>query len=349
MLRKFSRTFRAELRDIRLLLGEFKFSLVLFLAIIFGGALLFNLYYTNPETGSHPNIEQSLHAAFALVFFEIVLPFPDVWYMQGLFFLIPILGLAVVVDGVIKFGSALVNKNTRGQKWQVAMASIFNKHIIICGLGRTGYRVALELQKFDRDIVAIELNENSRFIEKAKSIGIPVIIANARRSENLIKANVKKADSIIPCTENELTNLEIALDARELNPGIKVVMRMFDPELAERVEKGFGIHTAFSTSALAAPIFATAAMRVNVKHSFYVGDQLLNLSEVKIQPDSKLVGRTVERMESELGLSFVSYQDDNIEKLHPDPDLKVQGGAKVLVIATLDSLHKLNDLNKTLA
>lgn len=348
MFRKFSRTFRAELRDIRLLLGEFKFSLVLFLAIIFGGALLFNLYYTNPETGSHPTIEQSLHAAFALVFFEIVLPFPDVWYMQGLFFLIPILGLAVVVDGVIRFGSALVNKNTRGQKWQVAMASIFNRHIIICGLGRTGYRVALELQKFDRDIVAIELNENSRFIEKAKSIGIPVIIANARRSENLIKANVKKADSIIPCTENELTNLEIALDARELNPGIKVVMRMFDPELAERVEKGFGIHTAFSTSALAAPIFATAAMRVNVKHSFYVGDQLLNLSELKIQPDSKLVGRTVEQMESELGLSFVSYQDDNIEKLHPDPDLKVQGGAKVLVIATLDSLHKLNDLNKSL-
>jgi Trk K+ transport system NAD-binding subunit len=204
----------------------------------------------------------------------------------------------------------------------------------------------LELQKFERDIVAIDLKEDSRFIEKAKSLGIPVIIADARRSENLIKANIEKADSIIPCTQNELTNLEIALDARELNPGIKVVMRMFDSELAERVEKGFGIHTAFSTSALAAPIFATAAMRVNVKHSFYVGDELLNLSEVTIQPGSKLVGLTVEGMESDYGLSFVSYKDDEKEILHPDPDLKMKGGAKVLVIASLETLYQLNDLNR---
>ncbi len=346
MIRKLYRIFRAELRDIRVLLGEFKYSLILFLAIIFGGALFFNLFYTFPGTEFHPSFEESLHAAFALIFFEIVMPFPDIWYMQALFFLIPILGLAVVVDGVIRFGSALVNKNARGQKWQVAMASIYNKHVIICGLGRTGYRVALELQKFERDIVAIDLKEDSRFIEKAKSLGIPVIIADARRSENLIKANIEKADSIIPCTQNELTNLEIALDARELNPGIKVVMRMFDSELAERVEKGFGIHTAFSTSALAAPIFATAAMRVNVKHSFYVGDELLNLSEVTIQPGSKLVGLTVEGMESDYGLSFVSYKDDEKEILHPDPDLKMKGGAKVLVIASLETLYQLNDLNR---
>ncbi|MGW8144986.1 MAG: potassium channel family protein, partial [Anaerolineales bacterium] len=233
MLRRLSRTLRAELRDIRLLLGEFKFSLILFLVIIIVGALLLNVLYPYPGSKTHPTFEKSLYAVFALIFFENILDFPNVWYLQVLFFLIPILGLAVVVDGVIRFGSALVNKNARGQKWQVAMASIYKNHVIICGLGRIGYRVALELQKYERDIVAIELNENGRFIEKAKSIGIPVIVADARRSDNLIKANVEKADAIIPCTENELTNLEIALDARELNPGIKVVMRMFDPELAE--------------------------------------------------------------------------------------------------------------------
>ena len=48
-------------------------------------------------------------------------------------------------------------------------------------------------------------------------------------------------------------------------------MRMFDPELARRVEKGFGIHTAFSVSALAAPIFAAASMRVERKNLFLRG------------------------------------------------------------------------------
>jgi hypothetical protein len=50
-----------------------------------------------------------------------------------------------------------------------------------------------------------------------------------------------------------VANLDIALNARDSNPGIKVVMSMFDEDLALRVEKGFGIHTAFSSSALAVP------------------------------------------------------------------------------------------------
>jgi Trk K+ transport system NAD-binding subunit len=346
LLRKLNRILRAELRDIRVLLGEFKLSLFLFVIIVLGGAFLFFFFYTFPGTDINPPFEQALHAVFALTFFEVVLPLPDTWYMQVLFFLIPIFGLAVVVDGVIRFGAALVNKKARGQKWQVAMASIYKNHIILCGMGRTGYRIAIELQKFNRDIVAIESDQDGRFIEKAKSLGIPVIIADARRSDNLKKANVESADAIIPCTADELTNLEIALDARELNPNIKVVMRMFDPELARRIENGFGIHTAFSTSALSAPIFATAAMRVNVKHSFYVGEQLLNLSELTILPDSQLIGWSVEKLEGELGLSFVSYKDSSTDKLHPDPDLEMQAGAKILVIASLETLYRLNELNQ---
>jgi Trk K+ transport system NAD-binding subunit len=346
LLKKISRILQAELRDIRVLFGEFKVSLFLFVAIILGGALLFFYFYKFPGTDINPTFGQALHAAFALIFFEIVLPFPDRWPMQILFFLIPVVGLAVVVDGVIRFGTALVNKNARGQKWQVAMASIFKKHVIICGMGRIGYRVALELKKFDRDVVAIESNPDCRFIEKAKALGIPVIISDARRRENLIKANVSQADAILPCTHNELTNLEISLDARELNPDIKVVMRMFDPELAERVEKGFGIHTAYSTSALAAPIFATAAMRVNVKHSFYVDDQLLNLSEVTINTNSQLIGWTVEQMENQLGLSFVSYHDNKIYELHPNPGREMEAGAKILVVASFESLCQINELNK---
>ena len=85
----------------------------------------------------------------------------------------------------------------------------------------------------------------------------------------------KKA--IVVATQDELTNLDIALDARELNPGIKVVMRMFDAKLAEKVRRGFGIHTAFSTSALAAPVFAAAATRAQIDHSFYVDDVLMNI------------------------------------------------------------------------
>jgi len=290
----FRRTLRAQWRDLRVLFQESRNSLILFVLIVIGGALVFRFLYTYPDSNQHPRFGQAVHATFALIFFETLLPFPEQWYMQIFFFIIPILGLAAVADGVLRFGAALTNKQARGQKWMVAMASTYNKHVVVCGMGKVGYRVTLELLKYGREVVAIENNPESRFVEKIKDKGVSVIIGNARRSTNLLKAGIDRADAVVPCTDDELTNMDIALDARELNPGIKVVMRMFDADLARRVEKGFGIHTAFSTSALAAPIFAAAAMRVDVKHSFYLNDTLLNLSEVVIRPGSRLIGWTVE-------------------------------------------------------
>ncbi|MFN2199186.1 MAG: hypothetical protein ACK2UW_23920, partial [Anaerolineales bacterium] len=45
--------------------------------------------------------------------------------------------------------------------------------------------------------------------------------------------------------EGATLNLDIALDARDLNPDVRIVMRLFDSDLAQRVEKGFGIQTLY--------------------------------------------------------------------------------------------------------
>jgi Trk K+ transport system NAD-binding subunit len=345
MKRQWRRTLRAGLRDVRVLLQESWTSLLLFVVILVVGALLFHRVYTYPGTNRHPDFGKALYGTFSLIFFNPYLDFPEQWYLQILYYVIPVLGLAAVVDGVLRFGVALVNKRGRGQKWQVAMASTYNNHVIVCGVGKVGYRVILELLKFGRDVVAIENNGQGRFVEKAKALGIPVILADARRSANLCQAGVERADAIIPCTDDELANLDIALDAREINPEIKVVMRMFDPDLARRIERGFGIHTAFSTSALAAPIFAAASMRFNVKHSFYVGDTLLNLSEVEIQPGSALVGWSIEKLTRELDLQVVCHQVGTYTDLHPEPQTRLKVEDKILIMASLASLEQLNDLN----
>jgi voltage-gated potassium channel len=344
--KQWRRTIRAELRDIRVLLQESRGPLILFVTLVVGGALVLRFFYTFPGTDQHPGLSESLYAMFGLIFFNPTLEFPGEWYLQILFFVIPIVGLVAVADGILRFGVALVSKSDRAQKWQVAMASTYKDHVIVCGVGKVGYRVILELFKFGQDIVAIEPDAEGRFVEKVKALGVPVIAADARRSANLIQAGVERADAIIPCTDDELANLDIALDAREINPGIKVVMRTFDADLARRIEKGFGIHTAFSTSALAAPSFAAAAMRFNVEHSFYVGDSLLNLSHVDIEPDSKLVGWSIERVESDLELSVICHQAGERTNMHPDPGLTLRPGSRILVMASLEALRQLNDLNQ---
>ena len=340
------RALRAQWRDAVVLFHESRSALILFVALIFGGALLFYFFYTDPYTGQRINFSEALYGTFALLFFQGSLEYPHQGFIQILYFIIPILGLVVVADGVIRFGVALTNKQERGQKWQTAMASTYNGHVIICGMGKVGFRVALELIKLNRDVVAIEANPEGRFLEKTRALGIPVILADARRSENLLKAGVDRADAVIPCTENELTNLDIALDVREINPNAKIVLRMFDPELALRVEKGFGIHTAFSVSALAAPTFAAASLRIDVRSSFYVGDQLLNISEITIQPGATVEGWSIEKLEHNLDLSVVSYIEGGITHLHPEPGLLLTAGCQLLVLATLETLQKLGGLNK---
>ena len=344
--RSLRRVLRAQWRDAIVLLRESGGTLLLFLTLVLGGTLLFYLFYSDPTSGERVSFGEALYGAFGLLFFQDALAFPEQWYLQALYFVIPILGLIVVADGVIRFGVALTNKKERGQNWQIAMASTFKEHVIVCGLGKVGYRVTLELLKFDHEVVAIENNPGGRFVEKIKALNVPVIVADARRTENLIKAGVTQADAIIPCTDNELANLDIALDAREIKPDIKVVMRMYDADLARRVEKGFGIHTALSTSALAAPVFAASAMRVDVKSSFYVGEDLLNISEVCVEQGSQLIGWSIQKLEDELGLDVVAYIEGGDSRLHPDPNQPLGAGCQVLVLASLESLHRLNKINR---
>ncbi len=337
---------RAYARITWVLFRESQNSLVSFLIILLGGALVFRSFYQFPN-GSHPSFVKALHVTFTLIFFETNLAFPEgQWYLQILFFAIPILGLLVAVDGVIRFGTALFNKNINAQEWQIAMASTYSNHVIICGMGKVGYRTTLELLKFGREIVAIDTDPHGRFIDKIQALGIPVIIANARRSENLLKAGAERADVVIACTDDELTNLDIALDAREINPQAKIVMRMFDPDLAQRVEKGFGIHTALSTSALAAPVFASSAMRVNnVKYSFYLGHELLNLSEFIISANSRLIGWSLAQLTQQVNISVISYQDTGIADLNPDPTICLMSGSKLLVLGSIQMLQQLDGLN----
>ena len=153
-------TFWAQLRDLRVLLQETRYSLLIFIAINLFGMVLFHRFYRYEQTGAQPDWGTALFAAFALNFFETVLPFPPQWFLRALYFLVPIIGLSAVADSVLHIWTALINKRERGEKWQVAMASTFNNHVIVCGLGKVGFRTVQELLKFQRDVVCIEIDPN---------------------------------------------------------------------------------------------------------------------------------------------------------------------------------------------
>jgi Trk K+ transport system NAD-binding subunit len=319
------------------------------LTVLLGtGTWAFRMYYPEP-TGGQLEWLEALYATFTLIFFQ-----PDlVSFVRAplglkiLFFAIPAIGLAVVADGVLRFGMALFNFRERKEAWLMAVASTYHDHIIVCGLGRIGYRVVKELLDWGEKVVGIESDAESPHLEKVTQMKVPVYLGDARQPEMLKQAGVQRASAIVICTEDDITNMDIALDARELNPGIKVVMRMFDARLAERVRRGFHIHTAFSTSALSAPVFAVAATRAQITHSFYVDeDEEQMVARMIIQPGSALEGCTIAKAEQQLDLSIVLHRREANSVCPPYPDLTLRANDCLVMFASRRTLARLGEMSR---
>jgi voltage-gated potassium channel Kch len=215
-------------------------------------------------------------------------------------------------------------------------------HVILCGLGQVGYRVACELQRFDTEVTVIEHDPTGRFVSPVTELGIPILFDDARKTDVLIKAGLERASSVIACTDNDLTNVEIALDARELRPDIRVVLRLFDQGLATKIVHSFNIEAAFSASALAAPAFAAAAVDPSVQDSFYVGDVLFVHSTFWVPETSSLTDQSVWDLWGKYDVSTLGFTDSTgTVAWHPGPTVHVPPESKITVVGPYEQVQHL--------
>ena len=335
---------RKNWRDFRVLWRAFSRPLFLFIGTLIFFGLLYWFLADISEIADKPGPVESIFLTLAMIFLQANTAFPEPWYLQIFFFIMPIIGVALLSAGAANLGVRLFNKSARGQDWEVALASTYSDHVIVCGLGKLGYRVTLQLLEFGQSVVGIELDEKKPFIPIVRERDVPIIFGDARQPETLRKASIERASAIVCCTQDDLANLDIALDAREMHPDIKIVLRMFDDTLASKVEKGFGIHTAFSTSGLAAPAFAAAATRAHIDYSFYVGGTLLHVSQINVDDDSPLLGLTMEDAERLYNLTVVLHQTGDELRLHPKYDEVIQANDRLVVFATLETLGQIGGM-----
>jgi voltage-gated potassium channel len=343
--RNWQQKLRKNWRDLRVLLRTFSRPLLLFIGTLVFFGLLYWLLADLSNLPNKPGPVESIFLILSMIFLQANTTFPEPFYLQIFFFIMPVVGIMLLSAGAANLGVKLFNKSARGQDWEVALASTYSDHVIVCGLGKLGYRVTLQLLEFGQSVVAIEREADKDFIAPARERDVPVILGDARRREVLSKAGIERASAVICCTQDELANLDIALDAREMHPDIKVVLRLFDETLATKIEKGFGIHTAFSMSALAAPAFAAAATRAHIDYSFYVGGTLLHVSQISVASDSPLLGMTMEDSERKYNMTIVMHQTGDELHLHPNYDELINAGDTLVVFATLETLGQIGGMN----
>ncbi len=262
---------------------------------------------------------------------------PDSPALQIASIVIMLGGLVSLTGGVTSLFQLITDPKER----QLSLAATVSDHIVVCGIGRVGYRVITELLNHGETVVAVNANESEEWLEPFRKRGVAVLIADARQRQTLINAGVARASAIVACTSDDLTNLDVALDARDINPKIKVVLRMFDSQLADKVSKGFNIQTAFSVSALAAPALAAAAMRHNVDYSFKLRNQLLNVTTLRFAQGSRFIGKSVEQVAQMANCSFISKQVGDTLEMHPSGNGLIQVGDVFTIVGSMAAIETL--------
>jgi Trk K+ transport system NAD-binding subunit len=215
-------------------------------------------------------------------------------------------------------------------------------HVVVCGLGRVGFRVVEELLKEGERVVAIEQSRDNRFLPTTRRLGVPVILGEATVPEVLQQANAATARAVITATSNELANLEMALLARELNPKQRVVLRMTDPHLARTLREAANVRLALSIPALAAPAFLAGLYGDRVHSIFLVGGRLLAVVEVVIAEDDSLLGDRPLR-EVAMDYHFLPvYLVGSDRTAKPQPlTQRLTAGDRVTLIAAVPDLDRL--------
>jgi len=312
------RKLKAGWRDTWLLLGEFGIPLLIFTLAMFGGGVG---YYLLSSYAGEPlgNLLESIYQVLTMTFLQTGGNFPHAWYLGVFYFIMPVIGLIILAQGVTEFSVMLFNRRARGKEWEIAVASTYNNHIILVGLGHLGFRVAQELMNMDQDIVLIEENPKADLIASVKEMGIPVIQDDASHGTALESAGVQRARAIILCTQNDSLNLKIALKAKRQKPDIQVVIRIFDDDFAHALQEQFG-YTAFSATGMAAPAFAAAASGVDMTRPITVEGQSMSLAHLKIEPASLLISKTVSEVEQKYNLSVVFIRRNGMSDFHPPAD-----------------------------
>ncbi len=339
------RKLHASLRDTWLLFREFRWPLLAFGIAIGGGGFA---YYGLALQAGEPvgNAIEAVYHVLGMTFLQPVAAFPRAWYLEIFYFLMPVIGIGILAQGVADFGVSLFNRRTRSREWEMAVASTYSNHLVLVGLGHLGFRVVQNLRQMDQDIVVVEKNPKADLVAAVRGWGIPVIEDDASRPTILEAAGIQKARAIILCTQNDSLNLQVALKARNLNKKIHIVVRIFDEEFAQALHEQFGF-TAMSATGMAAPAFAAAAAGVDVTRPIVVEGQALSLARLNVAPCSQLDGLEIGQVETKYEVSVVLLRRKGESDLHPAAARCLEAGDVLAVLGGPVEISSLLNANSS--
>jgi len=218
-------------------------------------------------------------------------------------------------------------------------------HVIVAGLGTVGTRVVGMLHDLGVDVVAIDQSNNAAGLPLARRLGVRTVIGAVQEEETLRAAGIATCQALVSVTNNDIANLEMALHARELAADPRIVVRLYDDDLAAYVQEHISRTVSRSTSYLAAPEFAAAVLDHQVLRTIAVGRHVLLLAEIAVADGggAEVAGQRIAVVHRPGLLRVIGLRRSGSEWVDWSPmgDYVLTAGDRLLVLATRAGLSGL--------
>lgn len=155
-------------------------------------------------------------------------------------------------------------------------------HYIVCGIGRVGANVAVELLATKRQLVIIEADRDALDHWLEDHPNTPHLHEDAADDNALIRAGIARCSGVFAVTGDDSHNLMVSLSVKLLNPKARVVARLHDIRNSAKAKKA-GADEIVSPDFTGGMRIASAMVRphvVNFMDQMLRTDEALRVEEV---------------------------------------------------------------------
>ncbi len=223
-------------------------------------------------------------------------------------------------------------------------------HVIIIGYGRNGEQAALELRDHGLDFVVIDKRENvvSRIREDEELL---YIRGDATHEDILKKARVDKARALIATTPNDADNVFVALTARSMNPGLKIVSRASEMESVTKLKRA-GVTNVIMPERIGGQRMATLVTQPDVveflEYILLQKKKDVSLEEISCTNMADcFVNRSIQELKDKDldGVNIIGIKMSGAKYLfNPSPDLTLSRGDQLFVLGSPLHVKKFREL-----
>jgi len=226
--------------------------------------------------------------------------------------------------------------------------SRLTNHFIICGYGRIGTVISLELSSESIPFVVIE--HNSAKVEQLEKDHRLYLNMDATSEEALIKAGIQRAKGIVTAVRSDANNVFITLTAKGLRPDIFIMARASDVKNESKLLKA-------GASRVVCPYMIGGKRMAQVLKRPTVVDFIdtammdshlgLRMEEAVIGSTSNLNGKTLidSRLRQDFGVIIVAIKKPTSEMIfNPVPTAKLEAGDTIVVIGKREDMKRMNEV-----